>query len=120
MANNGVTPDTIGASAGIGTLVILLADRIDPSSLWRELLVIGAPSITLISGWIWSVAKNQVFLVVDDYNSKKTFARARQIVEGARSRGADDDQLEELSKELNELERQKMASLKSRANLTFE
>lgn len=35
-------------------------------------------------------------------------------------RSADSDQLEQLSKGLNELERRKMASLKDRANLSFE
>ena len=120
MTKGNVTADTIGASAGIGTLCIIFADKLDPSNIWKDVFIFGAPTITLVTGWLWSAAKNQIFLVINDYNSKKTLEKAQRLIKDAQSRGADDSHVSQLNDIMNVLERQKMETYKDRAQITFE
>ena len=121
MSKSKISADTVGASAGIGTLVILLADRIQPAdSVLRQLLVLGAPTLTIVSGWLWALAKNQVFVLLDDFNSRRTLRAAENVLEAARKRGADKDQIAALTASLNEIEREKMRALIGRSTVDFE
>ena len=115
-----ISPDTIGASAGVGTLFIIFANTLDPTNVWKDIIIFSAPTITLIAGWIWSAAKNQIYLVIDDYNSRKTFEKAQQLLNDAQSRGADDGHMNQLNAIINTIERQKMESYKDRAQISFE
>ena len=120
MTEKSISTDTVGASAGLGTVCVALANGMDATSSLKAVLMYGAPTITLASGWVWATVKNMVLMKIEVFNAKRAFENARKVFEDAKKRGAPPDQMEVLEKALNELETQQMEVLRRRAKIDLD
>ncbi len=69
--------------AGIGTLLILLANNLPEDKWFKSWLVIIAPSVAVVINALYNLVKRQIDRYVEEYKTKAAMKRAKTTLQAA-------------------------------------